>query len=79
MKTTLSSLFTLGITSSAVAHEGHGTPGHGHTWQHYLLEPAHLPVLILVVATVMVGAIYLARLVGKRRAARQIPTTQDRI
>jgi hypothetical protein len=75
----LSCVCALGLTTSALAHEGHGTPGHGHTLQHYLLEPAHIPVAILVVATMFVGAIYFARLVNKRRVARQIPSTQNQL
>jgi hypothetical protein len=70
MKNALAILFALGLFSSPIAHEGHGTPGQGHTLEHYLIEPAHIPAVILVIATALLGAFSIARIVSRRRAAR---------
>ena len=78
MLTLGSTTSALGFATSALAHEGHGTPGHGNTVQHYLLEPSHIPVAILVVAAVIVSAIYFARIVNRRRTERRIEATQNR-
>lgn len=42
------------LAAPLMAHEGHGTPGQGHTASHYLTEPMH----------VLSGALLLAAMVG---------------
>jgi len=60
-------LLACGPTLTAMAHEGHGTPGQGHTVEHHLLEPVHIPAVILAIAIVLLGAFFLARIVSRRR------------
>lgn len=38
----------------AWSHEGHGVPGHGNTVSHYLLDPWHLPLMLIIVGLVLV-------------------------
>ncbi len=52
---------------AALAHEGHGKPGEGHTAQHYLLEPIHLPLAVLVAAIVVISALLLRRYFKRTR------------
>lgn len=42
----------ISMQGAAFAHEGHGTPGHGQTVTHYLLEPQHFPAIALTVLAV---------------------------
>lgn len=52
---------------AALAHEGHGKPGEGHTARHYLLEPVHLPLALLVAAIIVISAMLLLRYFKRAR------------
>ena len=52
------------FASNAMGHEGHGVHGQGNTVAHYVLDPMHLPLLILV----CLAAAGIAALARKRLA-----------
>lgn len=58
---------SFGFAATACAHEGHGRPGEGHTLKHYLLEPIHLPLILLAVAAIVAAGILLTKYVRRRR------------
>jgi hypothetical protein len=41
--------------AAAVAHPGHGQPGHGYTLVHYLTEPFHVIVGLSVIGAIVAG------------------------
>jgi len=50
-------LTTSSVASTALAHEGHGSPAYRNSLLHYLLEPAHAAAwgaLVLLVVGVLV-------------------------
>lgn len=47
MRLRLLSLLAVFSTSVAAAHEGHGTPGDGHTVKHFATEPIHVGVVVV--------------------------------
>jgi len=65
-------LITIVTGGAAFGHEGHGAPGQGHTVQHYLLEPAHLPVVMVAVALVTATAFALGRFWKRRSEGHQV-------
>ncbi len=65
MRRTLLTLAALLTTSTAFAHEGHGTPGEGQTVAHYATEPLHVGGLIVIA----IACAFIGRIVWKRYAA----------
>lgn len=58
----------LALSPAVHAHEGHGDPALLHTVWHYLVEPAHLPVTLGVLA---LAAVIVARRVLTQRKLRE--------
>ncbi|HMO16058.1 MAG TPA: hypothetical protein PKA76_17645 [Pirellulaceae bacterium] len=63
-------LVVLACEAKAFAHEGHGTPGEGHTVKHYLLEPTHLPSIIVGVSIVFAAIAIVVYLIRRRKKIR---------
>jgi hypothetical protein len=56
------------LTSTVIAHEGHGHPEHQQGATHYLVNPSHaLPILLLASAIVVIGML-ISRTVKKWRS-----------
>ena len=61
---TLASILT---TSAVFAHEGHGTPGEGHTVAHYTTEPLHVGGwIVAAIACGLIGRVLWKRLLPAR-------------
>jgi hypothetical protein len=51
----LAGLATWGAAAAAGAHPGHGVAGGSHSWLHYLSEPTHVALPLLVAAVFAFG------------------------
>ncbi len=49
----------LSITNEAVAHPGHGHGNNGYDLIHYLSEPMHIGLLLVVFAVIGLGVRYI--------------------
>lgn len=60
--------FFSAVSSTALAHEGHGVAGHGQSASHYITEPVHSGQIALLVAVVVCGALFAAKRMLSRPA-----------
>lgn len=70
MKTRLFTAIALFLPASLLsAHEGHGTPGQGESFWHYVAEPMHLGIGLLAIATVVCLSVAGYRWMKHRRSS----------
>ncbi len=63
----------IAFTESAMGHEGHGVHGQGNTVAHYVLDPWHLPLMILIcIAAVGIAAVAWRMLLASKSDARSV-------